>query len=123
MSVRAIHHDRGRFWHDPHRSAVASLLMVPAMLVWMMLLMPVGWALQSALGLDDTQLLTEAGAWGVAAFVLMLVLGVVPLTIGIALGVRARRLGERRLGTMGVAANAVVAVLLVLGSVFQAIVA
>jgi len=97
--------------------------MVPAMLAWMILLMPIGWALQSALGLDDTQLLTEAGAWGVAAFVLMLVLSVVPLTVGIVLGVRARRLGERRLGTMGVAANAVVAVLLVLGSVFQALVA
>jgi hypothetical protein len=121
VSAPAIRHDRGHFWHDPHRSAVASLLTVPAMLAWMALLMPVGWGLQSALGLDDTEMLYEAGAWGVAAFGLMSVLSAVPPTVGIVLGVRARRLGERRLGTMGVAANAVVAVLFVLAPVLQAL--
>jgi hypothetical protein len=102
VSVPAIQHDRGHFWRDPRRTAVASLLMVPAMLVWMLLLMPVGWGLQSALGLDDTQMLYEAGAWGVAAFVLMLVLSAVTPTVGVVLGVRARRLGQHRLGTIGV---------------------
>jgi hypothetical protein len=87
------------------------------MLAWMALLMPVGWGLQSALGLDDTEMLYVAGTWGVVAFGLMSVLSAVPPTVGIVLGVRARRLGERRLGTMGVAANAVVAVLFVLGPV------
>ena len=121
VGVPAVEHDRGHFWRDPHRSAVASLLMVPAMLAWMVLLMPVGWGLQSALGLDDTQMLYEAGAWGVAAFVLMLVVSAAPPTVGIVLGVNARRPGERRLGTLGVAANAVVAVLFVLVPVLGAL--
>jgi hypothetical protein len=66
-------------------------------------------------------MLYEAGAWGVAAFVLMLVLSAVPPAVGIVLGVRARRLGERRLGTIGVVANAVVAVWFVLGPVVGAL--
>jgi hypothetical protein len=121
VSVPAIHDDRGHFWSDPWRTAVASLLMVPAMLAWMLILMPVGWGLQSALGLDDTQMLYEAGAWGVAAFVLMSVLSAVPPAVGVALGVRARRLGERRLATIGVVANAVVAVWFVLAPVAAAV--
>jgi len=123
VSVPAVHHDRGHVWRDAHRSAVASLLMVPSMLAWMVLLVPVGWGLQSALGLDDTQMLYEAGAWGVAAFGAMVVLGAVPPAVGIVLGLRARRLGERRLGTIGVAANAVVAVPLVLAPVLQVLLA
>jgi hypothetical protein len=94
--------------------------MVPAMLAWMVVLMPVGWALQSALGLDDTQMLYEAGAWGLAATVLMVILAVVPPAVGVALGVWARRQGERRLATVAVVANAVVAVWLVLVQVLQA---
>jgi len=121
VSVSSIHRDRGHFWRDPHRSAVASLLMLPAMLAWMLLLMPVGWGLQSALGLDDTQMLYEAGAWGVAAFVVMVVVSAVPPTAGVVLGVNARRLGERRLGTIGVVANAVVAVWFVLAPVLGAL--
>jgi uncharacterized membrane protein YjfL (UPF0719 family) len=96
-------------------------VMVPALLVWMLLLMPVGWGLQSVLGLADDQMLTEAGAWGTAAFVLMVVLFTVPQIVGIALGLEARRLGERRLGTVGVVVNAVVAALLVAGTVAQAL--
>ena len=121
MGVPAIHQERGHFWRDPHRSAIASLLMVPTLLGWMLLLMPVGWALQSVLSLDDTQMLYEAGAWGVAAFVVMNVLLAVPPTVGVALGVEARRLDERRLGTIGVAANAVAAVWFVLGPVLAAL--
>ena len=123
MSSSVIHHRRGERVRGGHRIAVFSLLMVPATLAWMLLLMPVGWWLQSALDLDDTQMLTEAGAWGIAAFVVMVALGAVPATVGIVLGVRARRLGECRLGTAGVAANAVVAVWLVLGHVIQALAA
>jgi hypothetical protein len=122
MSASVIHHGRGERWPDGHRAAVASLLMVPAVILWMLLLMPIGWGLQSVLGLDDTQLLTEAGAWGVAAFVAMVVLSVVPTTVGIVVGVRARRLGEHRLGTTGVVANGAVAVWLVLGPGIQVLV-
>lgn len=124
MSVPAVHHhDRWRVWHDSHRSAVASLLMVPALVAWMFVLAPVGWGLQSALGLDDTEMLYTAGAWGVAALALMVALAAFPPVLGIVLGVRARRLGERRLGTIGVVANAVIAVPAVLGPVLQAVLA
>lgn len=121
MSISTVHPDRGHFWRNAHRSAIASLLMVPVLLVWMLLLMPVGWGLQSAFGLADDQMLTEAGACGTAAFVLMVVLATAPQVAGIVLGLEARRHGERRLGTAGVVVNAVVAALLVAGTVAQAL--
>lgn len=64
-------------------------------------------------GLDEQELLTEAGVWGYVAAVLLLALMVLPAVTGIALGVRARRLGEHRRGTTGMIVNAVVAVYLV----------
>jgi hypothetical protein len=63
--------------------------------------------------LGEQELLTEAGAWGYVAAVLLLALMVLPAFVGIALGVRARRLAEHRLGTTGVIVNAVVAAYLV----------
>ena len=63
--------------------------------------------------LDEQELLTEAGVWGYVAAVLLLALMVLPAVTGIALGVRARRLGESRLGTTGMIVNAVVAAYLV----------
>ena len=63
--------------------------------------------------LGDQELLTEAGAWGYVAAVLLLALMVLPAVTGIALGVRARRLGEHRRGTTGMIVNAVVATYLV----------
>ena len=121
MTARAVHHGFGGVWRDGHRLAVGSLLAIVAFVVWMLLLMPVGWALQAALDLDDTQLLYEAGGWGWVAYVAMAVASAVPAAVGIVLGVRARRLGERRLGTAGVAANALVAVMFVLGPVLAAL--
>ena len=59
--------------------------------------------------------------WGVAAFLLMVFLVAVPQIVGIVLGVKARRLGERRLGTAGVVVNAVIGVYLLLSSVVQAL--
>jgi hypothetical protein len=67
--------------------------------------------------LEEQQLLSEAGAWGyIAAFFLLAVL-VIPASVGIVLGVQARRLGERRLGTTGVVVNALVASYLVVTAV------
>jgi hypothetical protein len=117
----AAHSHQARFSLDGHQSAVAALLLVPATLVWMGLLMPVGWGLQRALGLDETQMLTEGGGRGVVAFVLILVVSAVPPIVGAALGMRARRLGARRLGTTGVAANAVVGAGFVLSPILQAL--
>lgn len=63
--------------------------------------------------LGEQELLTEAGVWGYVAAVLLLALMVLPAVTGIALGVRARHLGEHRLGTTGLIVNAVVATYLV----------
>jgi hypothetical protein len=63
--------------------------------------------------LGEQELLTEAGVWGYVAAVLLLTLMALPAVRGIVLGVRARRLGEHRLGTTGVIVNAVVATYLV----------
>jgi hypothetical protein len=64
--------------------------------------------------LGEQELLTEAGVSGYVAAVLLLALMVLPAFTGMALGVRARRVGERRLGTAGAIVNAVVAAYLVL---------
>jgi hypothetical protein len=67
--------------------------------------------------LDEQQLLSEAGAWGYIAGLLLLALMVVPASVGIALGVRARRLGEGRLGTTGIVVNVLAAAYLVVTAV------
>jgi hypothetical protein len=67
--------------------------------------------------LEEQQLLSEAGVWGYVAAFLLLGLMVVPASVGITLGVRARRVGERRLGTVGIIVNALVASYLVVTAV------
>jgi MFS family permease len=82
----------------------------------------VAWAVGTFLGLvvfdlEEQQLLSEAGAWGYVAAIFLLALMVAPASAGIVLGVRARRLGERRLGTTGIVVNALVACYLVVSAV------
>ena len=101
------------------RLAIASLLMVPAVFVSYLIAYFVGAGLLNALDLDEGDSLTEAGAWGVIAAVPLMVLVVAPQIIGIVLGVRSRRLGERRLGTTGIIVNAVIAAFLLLTSFAQ----
>jgi hypothetical protein len=67
--------------------------------------------------LEEQQLLSEAGAWGYVAAFCLVVLMALPAVIGIVLGVRGRHLGERRLGTMGIVVNALIAAYLVLTGV------
>jgi hypothetical protein len=69
----------------------------------------VGTFLQFAVfDLEEQELLSEAGAWGYVAGFFLLALMLLPAVIGVVLGVRARRLGERRLGTAGIAVNGVI---------------
>jgi hypothetical protein len=63
--------------------------------------------------LEEQELLTQAGGWGYVAAVCLVALMVLPAAVGIALGVRARRLGEHRLATTGIVVNAVIATFLV----------
>jgi hypothetical protein len=67
--------------------------------------------------LEEQQLLSDAGAWGYVAAFLLLALMVTPASVGIALGVRARHLGEGRLGTTGIVVNVLAASYLVAAAV------
>ncbi len=96
------------------RVATQSLLMVAATVAAAVVAGIIGTFLQFVVfDLGEQELLTEAGVWGYVAAVLLLALMVLPAVTGIALGVRARRLGEHRLGTTGMIVNAVVAAYLV----------
>lgn len=100
--------DRGR------RIATQSLLMVAATAVAAVVAGIIGTFLQFVVfDLGEQELLTEAGVWGYVAAVVLLALMALPAVRGIVLGVRARRLGEHRLGTTGMIVNAVVAMYLV----------
>ena len=113
------HRHRLSFPADPaRRVATWSLLMVAASAVALMIGGAVGTFLQFwVFDLEEQQLLSEAGAWGYVAAFCLVVLIVLPAVIGIVLGVRGRRLGERRLGTTGIVVNALIAAYLVLTGV------
>ena len=96
------------------RAATQSLLMVAATVAAVVVAGIIGTFLQFVVfDLAEQELLTEVGVWGYVAAVLLLALMVLPAVTGIALGVRARRLGEHRLGTTGMIVNAAVASYLV----------
>jgi len=63
--------------------------------------------------LEEQELLPKAGGWGYVAGFFLLALMVLPAVVGMVLGVRARRLGERRLGTAGIVVNGVIGTYLV----------
>lgn len=92
--------------------------MVAASAVALLIGGAVGTFLQlSVFDLEEQQLLSDAGAWGYVAAFCLVGLMILPAIIGIVLGVRGRSLGERRLGTTGIAVNALVAAYLVLTAV------
>jgi MFS family permease len=100
---------------DPgRRVATQSLLMVAATAVAAVVAGIVGTFLQFVVfDLEEQELLPEAGVWGSLAGFFLLALMVLPAVVGMVLGVRARRLGERRLGTTGIVVNAVIGTYLV----------
>jgi hypothetical protein len=100
------------------RLATCSILMVAASAGALIVGSAAGAVLQLAVfDLEEQQLLTEAGAWGYVAAFCLVSLMVLPAVVGIALGVRARHLGERRLGTTGILLNALTVAYLVLTGV------
>lgn len=125
MRVPAVgHHGRRSADGRPgRRVAVASLLMLPATALLLAPLYVIGWALGSALGLAEDELLVEAGLWGWVAAVLMVALLAAAPVVGVVLGARARELGERRLGTIGIVANATIGGYLVVVSALQLLLA
>lgn len=96
------------------RVAALSLWMVAATAVAALVAGIVGTFLQFVVfDLGEQELLPEAGLWGYVTGVFLLALMVLPAVVGMVLGVRARGLGERRLGTTGIGVNAVVGAYLV----------
>jgi hypothetical protein len=91
------------------RAALASLLMLPALVISFLVAEFAGSALQSALGLAENESLTNAGALGDAAATLLVLILVLPPVVGLKLGLKARRQGARRAGTTGVVINGAVA--------------
>lgn len=67
--------------------------------------------------LEEQELLYEAGVWGYLCALSLLALMVLPAIVGVVLGVRARRLGEQRLGTTGVVINTLIGAYLVLTAI------
>jgi len=118
MAVPVTPSHRHRFSlqeQSARRVAKWSLLMVAATALAGLTAGVVGTFLQLVVfDLEEQQLLSEAGAWGYVGGLVLLALMVIPALVGIALGVRARRLGERRLGTTGIVMNALIASYLVI---------
>lgn len=117
MAVPVTPSQRRRFSlpEEPgRRVATQSLLMVAATAAAAVAAGIIGTFLQFVVfDLEEQELLPEAGVWGYVAGFFLLALMVLPAVVGVVLGVRARRLGERRLGTTGIVVNAVIATYLV----------
>jgi amino acid transporter len=100
------------------RTATWSLLMVAATAGAVAVAFALGNLLLAVVfDLEEQESITHAGTWGYIAGFLLLALMALPAIAGVVLGVRARRLGERRLGTTGVVVNAVIATYFVIPAV------
>jgi hypothetical protein len=77
--------------------------MVPLLLVSGAVGGIVGFVLLGMKDLEGSEPMSEQGAWGWMVFALSTLILMVPMIVGIVLGVKAGKLGERRLGTIGVA--------------------
>jgi len=115
VPVTPSHRHRFSLPEEPgRRAATQSLLMVAATAAAAVVAGIVGTFLQFVVfDLEEQELLPAAGAWGYVAGFFLLALMVLPAVVGMVLGVRARRLGERRLGTTGIVVNALIATYLV----------
>ena len=116
--VTSSHRHRLSLPEEPgRRVATQSLLMVAATAAAAVVAGIIGTFLQFAVfDLEEQELLPEAGVWGYVAGLFLLALMALPAVVGMVLGVRARRLGEHRLGTTGIVANALIATYLVVTS-------
>ena len=110
---------------DPRarRFGLASVLMVPALLLSLVVSTVVGYAVMGALDVADNETLYSAGAVGYLAAALVTLLLISPQLLGVWLGLKARRLGETGLGTAGLVANGVIAGFMVVTMLLNAIAA
>jgi hypothetical protein len=121
MAVPTIPSHRHRFSlpEEPgRREATWSLLMVAGTMAATIAAWIVGTFLAIVVfGLEEQQLLTDAGLWGYVAGLVVLALMAAPALVGIVLGMRARHHSERRLGTTGIVANGAIATYLIITTI------
>jgi uncharacterized membrane protein YhaH (DUF805 family) len=92
-----------------------SLLMVAGTAVAVLTAGALGTFLQVVVfDLEEQESIGHAGSWGYAAGFLLLALMSLPALVGMILGLRARRLGERRRGTAGLLVNVLIVAYLVI---------
>jgi hypothetical protein len=94
-----------------HTLGVWSLLMLPFLVVSGIVGGVAGSLLLAPGDLEGSEPLSQQGAWGVSASVVSTLLFMTPMIVGVVLGLRARRLGERRLGTIGPVVDGAILVL------------
>ncbi len=98
-----------------HRAATLSLLMVPGTAIALIVAGAVGTFLQVVVfDLEEQESIGQAGVWGYVAGFFLLALIALPSLAGIILGIRARRLGERRQGTTAFVVNVLIVAYLVI---------
>lgn len=100
------------------RAATWSLLMLAGTAVALLVAGAAGTFLQLVVfDLEEQESIGHAGAWGYVAGFSLLALIAMPAVAGIVLGLRARRLGDRRRGTTGLVVNVLVVAYLVVPAV------
>lgn len=85
--------------------AIASIALIPAIIIAFLVGVVVGSLLLQALGLTPEDQLREAGAIGILGGLALTCVICVPQALGLWLGLRARRLGQGRLAMVGIIAN------------------
>ena len=118
-SLPPAHRNRFSLPFEPgRRAATLSLLMVAGTVVALLVAGAVGTFLQVVVfDLEEQESIGHAGAWGYVAGFFLLALMTLPGLAGIILGMRARHLGARRQGTVGVAVNALIVAYLVIPAI------
>lgn len=111
MSVRAIPAGAGSGSPSrAHTQGVWSLLMLPMLLVTGAVAAVVGINLLGRRGLEGSEPMSVQGAYGWVVFAMTTVVFLAPLIVGVVLGVKALRGGERRLGLTGILVDGLILV-------------
>jgi len=90
-----------------NRLAKISLAMVPAFIISAVAAGITGFVLLNAKGFEGSESMSVQGGYGWFVLILTnLLIILLPQYVGLALGIKARRLGAGRLATVGIAVNA-----------------
>ena len=93
-----------------HTLGVWSLLMLPFLLVSGAAGGIVGFILLGFRELEGSEPMSEQGAYGWMVLAVSTLLFMTPMIVGVDLGTKARKLGERRLGTIGMVVDGAILV-------------